>query len=74
MFPGGVGERCLIGSGTEVPVLIEGGYSRRDQGGENPTFIVEAVTKLAELRTNGRVVVAIDLDPGDGAVPRCLRM
>ncbi len=47
----------------EVPVLLEGGYSRRDQGGDNPTFIVEAITKLAELRTNGRVVVAIDLDP-----------
>jgi len=47
----------------EIPVLLEGGYSRRDQGGDNPTFIVEAITKLAELRTNGRVVVAIDLDP-----------
>ena len=47
----------------EVPVLLEGGYSRRDQGGDNPTFIVEAITKLTELRTNGRVVVAIDLDP-----------
>ena len=47
----------------DVPVLLEGGYSKRDQGGENPTFIVEAVTKLAELRTNGRVVVAIDLAP-----------
>jgi DNA polymerase III subunit alpha len=47
----------------DVPVLLEGGYSKRDQGGENPTFIVEAVTKLAELRTAGRVVVAIDLAP-----------
>jgi DNA polymerase III subunit alpha len=47
----------------EVPVLLEGGYSKRDQGGESPTFIVETVTRLAELRTNGRVVVAIDLDP-----------
>jgi len=47
----------------EVPVLLEGGYSKRDQGGDSPTFIVEAVTRLAELRTNGRVVVAIDLDP-----------
>jgi DNA polymerase III subunit alpha len=59
----------------EVPVLIEGGYSRRDQGGDNPTFIVEAVTKLAELRTNGRVVVAIDLDPaapGPALSPRVM--
>jgi DNA polymerase III subunit alpha len=47
----------------EVPVLLEGGYSKRDQGGDSPTFIVETVTRLAELRTNGRVVVAIDLDP-----------
>jgi DNA polymerase-3 subunit alpha len=48
---------------AEVPVLLEGGYSKRDQGGDSPTFIVEAVTRLAELRTNGRVVVTIDLDP-----------
>jgi DNA polymerase-3 subunit alpha len=48
---------------ADVPVLLEGGYSKRDQGGENPTFIVETVTRLAELRTNGRVVVAIDLAP-----------
>jgi DNA polymerase-3 subunit alpha len=47
----------------DVPVLLEGGYSKRDQGGENPTFIVEGVTRLAELRTNGRVVVTIDLAP-----------
>lgn len=47
----------------DVPVLLEGGYSRRDQGVDNPTFIVEAVTRLAELRTAGRVVVAIDLAP-----------
>ncbi len=53
----------------DVPVLLEGGYSRRDQGGENPTFIVEDVTRLAELRTNGRVVVAIDLTPEGPGLP-----
>jgi DNA polymerase III subunit alpha len=53
----------------DVPVLLEGGYSKRDQGGENPTFIVEDVTRLAELRTNGRVVVAIDLTPEGPGLP-----
>ncbi|HEY3744501.1 MAG TPA: OB-fold nucleic acid binding domain-containing protein, partial [Bryobacteraceae bacterium] len=51
---------------TEVPVLLEGGYSKRDQGGDSPVFIVETVTRLAELRTNGRVVVTIDLAPTSG--------
>jgi DNA polymerase-3 subunit alpha len=46
---------------ADVPVLIKGGYSRRDEGAENPTFIVESVTKLAEKRTNGQVAVLIDL-------------
>src|SRR5579863_2716622 len=53
----------------DVPVLLEGAYSKRDQGGENPTFIVEDVTRLAELRTNGRVVVAIDLTPEGPGLP-----
>ena len=53
----------------DVPVLLEGGYSKRDQGGENPTFIVEDVTRLADLRTNGRVVVAIDLTPNGPGLP-----
>jgi DNA polymerase-3 subunit alpha len=46
---------------TDVPVLLEGGFSKRDQGGDQPTFIVETVTKLAELRATGRVSVEIDL-------------
>src|SRR5580692_6157246 len=53
----------------DIPVLLEGGYSKRDQGGENPTFIVEDVTRLAELRTNGRVIVAIDLTPQGPGLP-----
>ena len=52
---------------TDVPVLLKGGYSRRDEGGENPTFIVESVSKLAEKRTNGQVAVALELPMG--AVP-----
>ncbi len=46
---------------ADVPVLLEGGFSKRDQGGEQPTVIVDAVMKLAELRATGRVSVEIDL-------------
>ncbi len=48
---------------ADVPVLLKGGYGRRDQGADNPTFIVESVTRLAELRTTGQIAVAIDLAP-----------
>ena len=58
---------------TDVPVLMKGGYSRRDQDAENPTFIVETVTPFAELRLNGQVAVAIDLAVGDGLVPDVMR-
>ena len=51
---------------TDVPVLLKGGYSRRDQDAENPTFIVESISPFAELRLNGQVAVAIDLTMGDG--------
>jgi DNA polymerase-3 subunit alpha len=49
---------------TDVPVLVEGGYSKRDQGGESPTFIVERITRLAEKRVNGQVAVSIELAAG----------
>ncbi|HKO15669.1 MAG TPA: DNA polymerase III subunit alpha [Gemmatimonadaceae bacterium] len=51
---------------SDVPVLMKGGYSRRDQDAENPTFIVESVTPFAELRLNGQVAVALELTSGDG--------
>ncbi|MBI2407638.1 MAG: DNA polymerase III subunit alpha [Gemmatimonadetes bacterium] len=51
---------------SDVPVLLKGSYSRRDQGVENPSFIVESVTRLAELRTSGQIAVAIDLVSGSG--------
>jgi len=51
---------------TDVPVLLKGGYSRRDQDAENPTFIVESVSPFAELRLNGQVAIAIDLTVGSG--------
>jgi DNA polymerase-3 subunit alpha len=49
---------------TDVPVLLKGGYSRRDQGAETPTFIVESVTPFAELRATGSVAVQIELIAG----------
>ncbi|MGH7689168.1 MAG: hypothetical protein ACREN3_06145, partial [Gemmatimonadaceae bacterium] len=50
---------------TDVPVLIKGGYSRRDQETDHPTFIVASVTPFAELRLNGHVAVAIELTPDE---------
>ncbi|MEW5918640.1 MAG: DNA polymerase III subunit alpha, partial [Gemmatimonadota bacterium] len=46
---------------TDVPVLLTGGYSRRDKGQENATFIVESVQRFEELRLDGNVKVAIEL-------------
>jgi DNA polymerase III subunit alpha len=45
----------------DVPVLLKGGYSKRDQEADNPTFIVESVTPFAELRATGNVAVSIEL-------------
>ncbi|MBW7933271.1 MAG: DNA polymerase III subunit alpha [Gemmatimonadaceae bacterium] len=61
---------------TDIPVLLKGNYSRRDQGTDNPTFIVESVTRLAELRTTGQIAVAIELATGSdlaGAVMKDVR-
>ena len=54
---------------TDVPILLRGGYARRDQDADNPAFVVESVTKLAELRANGQVMIAIELkkDPSKTA-------
>ena len=51
---------------TDVPMLIKGGYSRRDQDADNPTFIVESLTRLAELRATGQFAVSLELDPESG--------
>ena len=58
---------------TDVPVLVEGGYSKRDQGAESPTFIVERVIRLAEKRVNGQVAVAIELAAGAPLAPSVMR-
>ena len=46
---------------SDVPVLIKGGYSRRDQEAENATFIVESITQMAELRMTGQVAIELDI-------------
>jgi DNA polymerase-3 subunit alpha len=51
---------------TDVPVLIKGAYGRRDQGADNPTFIVESITRLAELRATGQFAISLELDPSAG--------
>ena len=53
---------------ADIPVLLKGGYSRRDQDADNPTFIVESVTRLAELRATGQFAVRLELD-AETAVP-----
>jgi DNA polymerase-3 subunit alpha len=58
---------------TDVPVLLKGGYSRRDQGADNPTFIVESLTPFVELRLTGQVAVSIDLTGGDALTPDVMR-
>ena len=50
----------------DIPVLLKGGYSRRDQGVEDATFIVESVTRFTEVRASGDLAVAIDLTPDAG--------
>ena len=54
---------------TDIPVLIKGGYGRRDQDNEKPTFIVDEVTPLAERRTNGAVIVSLRLESSVGLSP-----
>ncbi|HVT40219.1 MAG TPA: DNA polymerase III subunit alpha [Gemmatimonadaceae bacterium] len=59
-----IGERVR----PDVPVLIKGGYSRRDQGTDAPTFIVESIARLADLRTAGQIAVSIEL-AADASIP-----
>ena len=53
----------------DVPLLIKGGDSRKDQEVENPTFIVESVTRFTEVRASGDLAVAIDLSRGTDLAP-----
>jgi DNA polymerase III subunit alpha len=56
----------------DVPVLMKGGYSKRDQDADSPTFIVESVTPFAELRLNGQVSIAIELQMGESLAPEAM--
>jgi len=58
---------------ADVPVLIKGGYSRRDQDAEHPTFIVETITRLAELRATGQFAVRLELDVESGVPAEVMR-
>jgi DNA polymerase III, alpha subunit len=57
---------------TDIPILLKGGYARRDQDADNPSFVVESVTKLAELRANGQVMIAIELKRQEGQTPNIM--
>jgi DNA polymerase-3 subunit alpha len=57
---------------TDVPVLMKGGYSRRDENADSPTFIVESVTPFAELRLNGQVSICIELALGEALSPEAM--
>jgi DNA polymerase-3 subunit alpha len=58
---------------TDVPVLLKGSYSRRDQDVENPTFIVESLAPFVELRLTGQVAVAIELQAGSSLTPEVMQ-
>jgi DNA polymerase-3 subunit alpha len=64
-----VGDRVKV----DIPVLIKGGYSRRDQGAETPTFIVETIQRFAEVRSTGAVAVSIELGRGPALAPDVMR-
>ncbi len=57
----------------DVPVLMKGGYSKRDHDADSPTFIVESVTPFAELRLNGQVSISIELAMGESLAPEAMR-
>jgi DNA polymerase-3 subunit alpha len=58
---------------TDVPVLLKGSYSRRDQDVENPTFIVESLTPFVEMRLTGQVAVALELTSDGLLTPEVMR-
>ena len=51
---------------------MKGGYSKRDQEADNPTYIVESVTPFAELRLNGQVSISIELTLGGAISPEVI--
>ena len=49
---------------TDIPVLLKGGYSKRDRDVEGPTFIVESITRFADMTFSGQIGVSITLGGG----------
>jgi len=49
---------------ADIPVLLKGGYSKRDRDVEAPTFIIESVQPFAEIQYSGALGVAITLGGG----------
>ena len=58
---------------SDIPVLIKGGYSKRDRDVDAPTFIVESVTPFSELAFSGQVGVAITIGGGVDVTPAVLQ-
>jgi DNA polymerase-3 subunit alpha len=57
---------------TDIPLLLKGGYSKRDQTEDNATFIVESMTRFEELRASGQMAIAIDLAGGASMPPEVM--
>ncbi len=57
---------------TDVPVMLKGGYTKRDKDAETPSFVVESVSRLAEVRANGNLKLCLDLTMGK-SVPDAIR-
>ncbi len=57
----------------DIPLLLKGAYSRRDQGAEHPTYIVESATPFSELRATGGIAVSLHLGPDDRLLPDVMR-
>ena len=49
---------------TDIPMLITGAFSDRDESSDNPAYILERLERLADKRTSGQVAVAIELPRG----------
>jgi DNA polymerase-3 subunit alpha len=58
---------------TDIPILLKGSYPRRDQFADNPSFIVESVQRLAELRASGQVMISIQLTKNPALDPLLMK-
>ncbi len=58
---------------TDIPILLKGGYLRRDETSDNATFVVESITRMAELRASGQVMISIQLTRDPTRDPEVMR-